>query len=205
MIKNFKHWTKEEKDYLHSVWGTSTLKALSKKLNRKPETIYEYAMKNGLGGCVYTGMFLTTVDAANIIKVDPTTILKWIKDGDLPARKSTMKRRWIYKIEPDVFYKFLEENQDRWNSKNLEYGIIGKFDDEPAWLTQKRKNDANLTVKVGELWTLKEILQLEQLVKDGKTSKQIAVIMNRTYSAVRRKREYILTDKWLKIKAEILK
>lgn len=182
-----KHWTDAQKEYVIDVWGEIPIKRIAKNIGKSYDAVKRFAERNGLGGVFYNDHYLTTTLASQIIGVDPTTIQSWIKTKQLKARKQTMGIRKIYLIDPHDYRNFLRDNQDKWNATKLQDGF---FDVEVDWLIKKKDADSNLvTLKKGTSWTTKEERRLLELVAEGKTTKEIAIILDRTPKSVQRKRE----------------
>lgn len=182
-----KHWTQEEKDYVIDNWGTSTIRGIAKKLGRSTGSIIKFGERNQLGGAVYNDMYLTTVQAGEIIGVDQTTIIAWIKSNQLKAQFRPMRKKKTYQIDPDDFRNFLRDNQDKWKACNLQDGF---FDVEVDWLIKKQEKDANPVVaKMKSPWTIKEQNTLIDLVRKGVPVKEIAEVIGRTKHSVQNKKE----------------
>lgn len=182
-----RYWTQEEKDFVYDNWGEMTIKYIARKLNRSTTSIVRFAEREHLGGAVFNDLFLSTVEASEIIGVDPKTIITWIDTKQLKARKKAIKKRRIYQIDPTDFKDFLRDNQDKWKATNLQEGF---FDDNQCeWLINKKERDNNpIAIKSKSLWTIKEQLKLQSLVQQGLTNREIAKILNRTQLSVQRKR-----------------
>lgn len=185
-VKVCRRWTEEERNYVIENWGEKSLDYIAKKLNRTVKAIISFSEKNKLGS-PYKRNYISTIEAANIIGVDQTTIIHWINAYNLKASFKALKSRKKYLIDIDDFRKFLKENQNLWKSNNLEEYALGK---EESWLKEKRKRDSNIiTEKLGSEWTIKEIHKMNKLIEEGKSLREIAEILNRTYKSVRAQRQ----------------
>lgn len=185
--RNRKKWTQEEKDYVYDNWGDMSIRYIARTLGRSSTSIIRFAEREQLGGAVFNDLFLSTVEASEIIGVDPKTIITWIDTKQLKARKKAIKKRRVYQIDPTDFKDFLRDNQDKWKATNLQEGF---FDDNQCeWLINKKERDNNpIAIKSKSLWTIKEQLKLQALVQQGLTNREIAKILNRTQVSVQRKR-----------------
>lgn len=191
MRKN-KHWTQAEKDYVCDVWGEIPLKRIAKNIGKTPNAIERFAERNKLGGAIYNDSYLTPPKASEIIGVDPTTILTWVKTNKLKARKTTLRRKKVYLIDPNDFRNFLRDNQDKWNATKLQQGF---FDVEVDWLIKKLDRDSNPTIsKSGSSWTVLEEKKLVELVQLGHKNREIAEILNRTTKSVASKRTRLMRE-----------
>lgn len=181
-----KHWTKEQKDYVIDVWGEIPIKRIAKNIGKSFSAVTRFAERQNLGGVYQTDLYLTTTQASDIIGVNPSTVILWIKSKQLKAKTQTLKKRRIYLIDPHDFRNFLRDNQDKWNACKLQDGF---FDVKVDWLIKKKDRDNNvIDLKKKTLWTIKEQNTLIQMVKQGKTNKEIAHELNRTLISVRNKR-----------------
>lgn len=190
MENNNKHWSDEEKQFVIDSWGDKPLKRIAKEIGRTENAIIRFAERNKLGGAIYDSAFLTTVQASEIIGVDQTTIISWITKKELKATTKRLRKRKIYLIDPDTFRNYLKNNQDKWDSRKLTTGFIKE---DVEWLMLKREKDlTNKTFR--KSWTIKEELLVKNMIKEGKTIKEIAEKLNRSIGSVRRKRENIIKE-----------
>lgn len=133
-------WTKEEETLLSDLWGTESFEIIAKKLNRTVSSIKNKAFLLGLGSAVennYNG--LTIKDISDLLGININTVsVGWIGLGlKYKVQKISKSKSYRY-VEIKDLYEFLEENQNIWDSRNLEKNILGK---EPEWLKEKRKLD----------------------------------------------------------------
>lgn len=184
-----KKWTIEEREYLMDAWGEIPVKQIARKLGRTPMGIIRTAEKLGLGGCVYSELYLTTGQASKMIGVDQTALLDWIQKGWLEAKSNPMRTSKIYRIDLEIFREFLKNNPDRWNATRVHEDL---FDREEAWFVAKLKKDSTaVEKKKNSPWTIKEIALLVQWVKEGASYEEISTKLNRTRISVKRKWERV--------------
>ena len=139
-IRNYKHWTFEEDDFLENKWGKMDVEKLAKRLKRSVRAVEHRAVDLGLGGLYKTGEYWMASEVAKVIGVYRSTVCNWINKHGLKAKKVNYRSQARYRIDLKDLIKWLESNQDRWNTKNLEEYALGC---EPNWLKEKRKTDAN--------------------------------------------------------------
>ena len=188
--KSSKKWNEESKNFINDVWGDMTIDTIARRTNRSKQAVIAFAQKNKLGGFLYTGNYLTTVETAEIIGVDYTTIISWIKKGILKAQFRKINKKKIYLIDPKDFKIFLKENQDKWKYEKFKNCL---FNEKEKWLQEKKKADeADLFFKTGEVWTTNEEEYMLDLIKQGYTNTQISKILNRTKESVERRRSCFL-------------
>lgn len=133
-------WTKEEETLLSDLWGSESFETIAKKLNRTVSSIKNKAFLLGLGSVIesnYNG--LTIKDISDLLGVNINTVsVGWIGLGlKYKVQKISKSKSYRY-VEIKDLYEFLEENQNIWDSRNLEKNILGA---EPEWLKEKRKLD----------------------------------------------------------------
>lgn len=136
-------WTKEEETLLSDLWGTESFETIAKKLNRTVSSIKNKAFLLGLGSVIesnYNG--LTIKDISDLLGVNINTVsVGWIGLGlKYKVQKISKSKSYRY-VEIKDLYEFLEENQNIWDSRNLEKNILGA---EPEWLKEKRIRDRSL-------------------------------------------------------------
>ena len=185
-----KRWTQEEMDFLEDKWGVIGVNAIAKQLNRPVKGIITKAERMQLGGAYDS--YLTTNKIAEMFGIHRQTVLRnWIYGYGLKATSTPFRRQRVHRIKMEELVEWLEANQDKWSSVNLELHALGE---EYDWLVEKRKRDANPTVKSGD-WTMKEYNQLIEWSDAGVPLSEIAIRLNRTYYSVRRKRQWYLDKK----------
>lgn len=156
-------WTSEEDEILMNKWGKMKLENLSKKLCRSVKSIEHRAIFLGLGGMYETGDFLLSSDIAKIMGVHRSTVSNWTSKFGLKHEKICFKSQPRIKITYEDFFKWLEENQHRWDSRDMDTYI---FEKEPSWLQEKIKSD-NQKRKRGKLLTPYEVNEVVNMYKKG--------------------------------------
>jgi len=117
---------------------------------------------------------------ANICKIDRHVITdNWITKRGLKATKKITKNEFkFWLINSNDFWKWAEKNKDAINFSKIERDELVP---EPPWVELERKRDyKEIPKKQFKLWTSEEDRQLINLIRSGKTYKQIATIMDRT-------------------------
>ena len=114
-------------------------------------------------------------------------VYKWNKKySDFPAESKKIYHGSCLLIKFDKILAWLEKHQDVFNAKDIEPFALGK---EPDWLKKKRTADFNDTPKnSGKLWTEREEDYLLHLLRQGKSVKEISVIMGRSCLAIRHRK-----------------
>lgn len=172
-------WTKEEETLLSDLWGTESFETIAKKLNRTVSSIKNKAFLLGLGSVIesnYNG--LTIKDISDLLGVNINTVsVGWIGLGlKYKVQKISKSKSYRY-VEIKDLYEFLEENQNIWDSRNLEKNILGA---EPEWLKEKRKLDRKQNPDMERLNLTKQQLILAkkfflELQEETKKSEELTI------------------------------
>ena len=181
-----KKWSEEDKNYLYDVWGEIGIHKIAKFLKRSKNSIISFAEKNGLGGFLYTGAYLTTGQAASIAGVDYTTIISWIKSDKLKAKFRKINIKRVYLIDIQDFKDFLKGNLDKWTTLRADLSV---FNSDEEWLINKIDADKKYKYKkVNTSWTMKQEETLISLVNKGYSNTAIADILERTPASIERRK-----------------
>ncbi len=123
---------------LQRRYGKTTLKSISKKLNRSENAIEIKACRLGLSSALEATGELTAAEIANVFKIDAHVVVdRWIKDRELKAQYKAVKfTRKFWRIKIEDFWKWAEDNKEIINFSKLERNILGK---EPSWVDLERK------------------------------------------------------------------
>ena len=183
LIQNRRKWTKEEEKYLTKVWGKMSIEYIAQKMQRTIFSLKVKAVRMGLGPMIKNNYELLTIsDIVDLLNVSRDRITNtWVGLGlKLKAKKLTKK--WdIYTVTWEDLWTFLENNQNEWDSRNLEKNIFGE---EPEWLKEKRQKDKIENPLWYRRWEDWEIELVESLFNKGKTYQEIGDLMDRSEYAV---------------------
>ena len=148
-----KWWTDKEELYLEESWGIAKVNTIAEKLDRTESAVISKAAKMGLGH-YYAAQGKLTASALSIeAGVHIITVLNWIEKYGLEAIcKRVAKKRIHYQIDAEDFWKWAEQNQWRFDSKNLEPLVFGI---EPEWMKEKRRRDAQLPRRIRKIGSRK--------------------------------------------------
>lgn len=180
-------WKPHEINFLEENWGKYKVSTLAKQLQRPENGVLLKAKRLGLGPSKEGQGLLNANQLASALGVDRHAITDyWIAKCGLKAvRKAT---RAIYKfwlIDIKDFWKWAEDNQDKFDTRRFETHTLGA---EPAWMKLKRREDMNIPVKRFKKWTPAEDDRLRSLFKSGLyTYKQIGELMGRSHESVERR------------------
>lgn len=180
-----KRWSKEDEEYLEDKWGYVTIDCLSNYLGRTKTSIRLKAKRLKLCGATLSGEHVTANQVSKLIGIDRHVVVRWINSNGLKASKQNRTgNRLIWYIKLSDLMKWLKENQDKWDSRELE---LYAFGEEPKWLKEKRNNDRGIPSKRFYKYTPEEDAIIICLYKKGCTCNQIAERVNRSSCSVERR------------------
>lgn len=180
-----RYWTEEEELYLQEHWGSKSAILISKHLKRPYEAIRRKAVKLGL--LVPTLHFdgITVRQLSATLGVSRNTTKLWIQNYNFPAKQKIFsKKKRIFVVSYDEFWKWAEEYKHLINFSKLEPLILGK---EPAWVKEKRHVDQKKFLE-RRPWTDQDKAKLINLVHSYRyTYPEICAILKRPESSIKRK------------------
>lgn len=196
---SYKHWTKEDIDYLEHSFGLISNERIAKKLGRtvlavqkKAESLFATRKKSLFEG------YLTTQELGEILGVHKATVARWIREYNFPCKvyKKTSGNSLnphVYAINPDDVWKWVENNRDKMNifASQIQRGVILP---EPDWLIEDIEN--NVWYGKAKKWTeeMKEQLY-KYYYEDGLKLREIAEKMGRTLPAIQKQIRKIREEK----------
>ena len=179
-----KRWSISEIDYLDEHWGRNPLAYLSIRLKRTEKAVVLKAKRLKLGASTRADEYITANQVSVLLNIDCHTVLNWIGKHNLKAIKKIMLyKREFYLIKHCDLCEWLENNQDRFDSRKIELFGLGY---EPEWLQEKRKRDRELPKKRFKKWTALEVQRIILYSKDMKY-REIAGLLGRSYNSIDRK------------------
>lgn len=135
-----RYWTAEEETLLSDLWGQEPVELIARKLNRTVSSIKNKVFLLGLGSASnnnYNG--LTIKEISELLGININTVsVGWIGLGLKYKVQRISKSKSYRYVEAKDLCEFLKDNQNIWDSRNLEKNILGA---EPEWLKEKRKLD----------------------------------------------------------------
>jgi len=179
-----KKWSEKEIEYLDENWGKSTLASLSTHLKRTKKAVVLKSKRLKLGASTRADEYLTANQVAVLLNINNHTVLRWIKYHHLKAdKKVLLYKRRFFLIKHSDLLKWLENNQDKFDSRRIDYLNLGY---EPEWLQRKKERDKKLPINRFKIWTKFETQRIMDLARN-KTYKEIAKIMGRSHDSIERK------------------
>ncbi len=183
LIQDRRKWTKEEEILLADLWGMKPIEEIAKMMKRTVFSLKVKAVRMGLGAMISNNYeFITISDMSDLLHVSRDRITStWIPLGLKIKTKKLTNNMSYYVVTWKDLMKFLEDNQNEWDSRLVEKNMLGT---EPLWLKEKRVRDRKENPLWYRKWTEEEMKQAEDLFKIGKSYSEIAVILNRSSRAI---------------------
>lgn len=177
-------WSQEDLDYLAEVWGEKTIPQIANHLGRSINAVKIKAVRLGYTGQKWCGEMMSARKVSELLGVDVHAVTDyWIPKCGLKGRRRQVgEKGYCCIIKFGDLLKWLEANQDKWDSRRVErYGLGMEYD----WLVAKRKFDAALPVRRLKKWTQSEDERLKLLFKKGDmTYAEIAAELGRPVSGI---------------------
>lgn len=184
-------WTQEEKDYLQDKWGTISVNAIAKNLDRTVAAIQNKKTRLGLGAFLDNNERITfnaLMKALGITAGSGYKQISWVQNRGLPLYRLKRGKQTFKMVDIEEFWKWAEKNQSFLDFSNFERYALGA---EPEWVEPKRARDI---AKVRDWkpnkvkWTKQEDDYLLLLLKQHKYGQtEIAERLHRTCGAVQRR------------------
>lgn len=187
-----KKWTPELDDMLYEwVSANRSYNYMAKELGRSPISIERRIIRLGIEDKHLMTGTLSAKGLAEIVHVDPKTVIDWIKKQGLPAVQKTFRYRQDrkhkpYYINPEDFWVWAGERKHKIIFSKIERGLLLP---EPDWLREEiRKEYQNPLAKQKKPWTEEEDEKLWTMYyRRGMLQKNIAIELKRTKDSVERR------------------
>ena len=184
-----RNWTKEEEEYLIEKWGTVSVKALAKTLNRSENAIIVRKDRLGLGAFLESGEYVTLNQlllAIGITGGSGYKLTSWVKNRGFPVHTKRVKNNSFRIVYLEEWWEWAEKNKDLLDFSKFEENLLGE---EPKWVKEKRRHDVEKARKyILTPWTKAEDDKLIFLVSKHKyTYDELSKILRRTNGAITRR------------------
>lgn len=201
--KAWRLWTEEEENYLRRWHGIERPMMIGIYLGRSLESIHQKAKKMKLGN---KKVYYSANECSKLLGIEPSTFIRHINSGYIRVRKAVTEQL-IYQIRIEDLYEFMENHQDKWDSRNLAYEPF--LTEKPNWYIEKCKKDKENPLgylNKCKKWTEEEVSILFKLVEEGKSVSEISNVLNRSYNSVQnriKREEYNRIKEELRLKRKI--
>lgn len=183
LISCRRNWTQKEEEYLKENWGYIPVEAIAKKLRRTVFSLKVKAVRMNLGSMLENNQEILTIsEVSEILNISRDTIMStWVKLGLKIRSLKLTENQSYYVIDLFDLLKFLERNQNEWDSRNVEEYALGT---EPSWLREKRSRDKIENPILYRRWSEADIQNAIWLLRCGLSYEEIASKIHRTDTAV---------------------
>lgn len=184
-----RNWTQEEYDYLQEKWGTISLKAIAKNLNRSENAVKIKVFRLGLGSFLESGEYVSFNQFLKALGVQGGygyKLTSWVENRGFPLKYKRVNTCSFKVVYLKDWWKWAEQNKNFLDFSKFEENALGE---EPEWAKEKRRHDYELSqIYIKTPWTITEDKRLEKLVNDYKyTYAEISKMMRRTEGAIQRR------------------
>lgn len=193
-----RHWSEDEIIYLEEKWGVVCIDKIAERLGRTNNSILLKAHKIGLREQVIAnGEYLTPKDISSVLDVGTKTVYNWMEKGYLKYRKLKINSVKKYQITISNFKLFLQTYEEKWDTRVSDIKFIKACfttcrdkgsTQAMEWLMCKIELDKQKKSPLSrKQWTVKEEINLKSMINIGKTYKEIAVSLQRSFYSIQGK------------------
>lgn len=179
--KAFSYWTKEEEEYLRKWYGIERPIIIGINIGRSLESIHQKAKKMKLGG---KKIYYSARECSALLGMSDTRFINYIYKGYIKSRRATTEQL-IHQIKMDDLHGFMQNHQDKWDSRNLSYEPF--LIEKPDWYIEKCKRDRENPIgylDYSRKWAKEELDILFDRRLKGVSFADIAKELNRTIGSV---------------------
>lgn len=175
-----RNWTKRDDEDLKNAWSDFSLETVAERLGRTKDAVTVRAKRLGLGSAYQND--ITASEVARMLGIAcPKNVIRW-KNKGLKMKHNGTKSPW--RIGYDNLINFLKNNQDLWDSRNMELYALGH---EPKWLIEKRRTDMSMPGMHKQKWTEREDSLLISYYNMDRSIEDIADVLQRTVRGIGRR------------------
>ena len=184
-----RNWTKQEEEYLIEKWGTVSVKAIAKALNRSETAVIVRKDRLGLGAFLESGEYVSCNQLAVALgkpNFSDYMMTSWVQNRGFPVHTKRVNNNTFRIVYLDEWWEWAEKNKDLLNFSKFEENLLGE---EPQWVKDKRRHDVEKARKyILTPWTKTEDEKLIFLVsKHRYTYDELSKMMRRTNGAIQRR------------------
>lgn len=183
-------WSPEEIEYLTEKWGSASIPAIAKKLNRTTTAIKVKAQRLGLGAVLMAGGYVTLnqllIAVSGGKKSHGYKMKSWVENRGLPVHTKKVDCRRFRVVYIEEFWAWAEKNRSFIDFSKMEPLALGK---EPEWVAGQRKKDFEAyALQRKEAWTTEEDSRLKMLLGLHRYSwAELSEMMHRSHGALIRR------------------
>jgi len=196
-------WTSEEEELLFEKWGIINVETIAKQLARSRSAVLLKAYQMSLREQITAnGTYLTPDDISNILNINIRTFYTWMSNGFIKYRKFRVGKKKKYQITVDAFCEFIENYQDKWDSKEADLCLIKSYcssysmhengtlmfrEESTKWLDEKIAKDKQEYRKLMKPWTTNEEKELLHMLEAGYSHREICFKLGRSMGSTKTK------------------
>lgn len=171
-------WTEQEEHYMNLVYIRQPVEKTAAHLGRTMCSVKRKASNMGLSH--YAGEKLNARTIAGCFNSDVSVVLRWIHKFGLHGVKVICKNQTRYCIDAGEFWEWAYEHKDIINWNKYESKSLLP---EPEWVVVEKTKmvNKNHRKKITEM----DILTINNLLRKGKTYREIALELGRTYDSIK--------------------
>lgn len=182
-----RNWSKKEEEYLIDKWGTISIPAIARKLQRTENAVTQKAQRLNLGAFLESGEYISLNQLCKALGIDyKYKMISWVKKRSFPIHTKRVKNNSFQVVYIKEFWKWAEKNQSFLDFSKFEENAIGQ---EPGWVKEKRKHDYRVNREYKKSpWTPTEDARLIKLLKDYRYNySDMSRMMQRTAGGIQRR------------------
>lgn len=182
-----KAWTAEDIEHLKEKYGKVNTEYIAKTLGRTTQAVRQKAQAMFKNMTIYEIQANYSLkDLGQALGRERSSIMRsWIKQYDMPVIKMVSKSGVIlnYIIELDNFWEWLKNNKENVTIE-MDKVDLTVLDFYPDWFLSDVENKNNYQKINRKKWSKNEVETLHRLYyKENVAIKEIALLLNRTYSS----------------------
>ena len=187
-MRNKKHWTQQDEEYLAEHWGTVSFAGLCKHLGRSETAIIMRVRKLGLAPYLESGEYVTLNQLITALGCGGGgyKLKSWVENRRLPIHNKRLSEKVVRVVYLDEFWEWAEKHRSFLDFSKMDPLALGE---EPDWVAEQRRKDYHaFAIQRKDPWTPDEDSRLAMLLKQHKYGyAQLSEILHRSAGAIQRR------------------
>lgn len=180
-------WSLENREYLEDSWGSVSIGAIAKNLDKSINAVLNKVQEMQLGRFLDSQDYITVNQFMKAIGRNGCwtyTLNQWVAKGFPMKRKKVLNDRFKIIYLKD-FWKWAKEYRMHIDFAKFQENALGK---EPKWVKEQRKADIEFAKYKITPWTPQEDATLYSLLKTYRyTYRELSLQLKRTEGAIKRR------------------
>lgn len=183
-------WTQAEEEYLMEKWGTLSIPAIAKSLNRTENSIKIRASRLKLGPALMGGEYVTFNQLAKAVTGGSQSytyqMTSWVKNRKFHIHMKKVGECSFRVVYLNEFWEWAEKNRSFIDFSKMEPLALGE---EPDWVAEQRKKDFEaFSLQRKDPWTPEEDSRLMMLLGQHKYGyAELSEMLYRSAGAIQRR------------------